>query len=115
MTKGEGKGEVIDLKGLLAHDEDFVRAAVEALVQAALQAEMTAAIGAEKGERTETRLSYRSGHYSRSLITRSAAWNCGCHRTGWGGSRPNCSSAISARRRAYMLLSAAHAEESLVS
>ena len=29
-------------------DEDFVRAAVEALVQAALQAEMTAAIGAEK-------------------------------------------------------------------
>jgi putative transposase len=70
MTKGEGKGEVIDLKGLLAHDEDFVRAAVEALAQAALQAEMTAAIGAEKGERTETRLSYRSGHYSRSLITR---------------------------------------------
>jgi hypothetical protein len=41
MTKGEGKGEVIDLKGLLARDEDFVRAAVEALVQAALEAEMT--------------------------------------------------------------------------
>ena len=35
MTKGEGKAEVIDLKGLLARDEDFVRAAVEALVQAA--------------------------------------------------------------------------------
>jgi len=45
MTKGEGKGEVIDLKGLLARDEDFVRAAVEALVQAALEAEMTEAIG----------------------------------------------------------------------
>jgi len=31
---------------------------------------MTEAIGAEKGERSETRLSYRSGYYSRSLITR---------------------------------------------
>src|SRR6202011_5166328 len=69
-TKGEGKAEVIDLKGLLARDGDFVRAAVEALVQAALEAEMTEAIGAAKGERSETRLSYRSGHYSRSLITR---------------------------------------------
>ena len=70
MTKGEGKAEVIDLKGLLARDEDFVRAAVEALVQAALEAEMTEAIGAEKGERRETRVSYRSGYYGRSLITR---------------------------------------------
>src|SRR5215211_1198614 len=70
MTKGEGKAEVIELKGLLARDEDFVRAAVEALIQAALEAEMTEAIGAEKGERSETRLSYRSGYYSRSLITR---------------------------------------------
>ena len=67
MTKGEGKGEVIDLKGLLARDADFVRAAVEALVQAALEAEMTEAIGAEKGERSETRVSYRSGYYGRSL------------------------------------------------
>jgi hypothetical protein len=44
--------------------------ATEALVQAALEAEMTEAIGAAKGERNETRLSYRSGYYSRSLITR---------------------------------------------
>src|SRR5262245_25462410 len=70
MTKGEGKGEVIDLKGLLARDEDFVRDAVEAVVQAVLEAEMTEAIGAAKGERSETRMSYRSGYYSRSLITR---------------------------------------------
>jgi putative transposase len=70
MTKGEGKGEVIELKGLLARDEDFVRAAVEALVQAALEARMTEAIGAEKGERSETRVSYRRVYYRRSLITR---------------------------------------------
>jgi transposase-like protein len=70
MTKHEAKAEVIDLKGLLRQDGDFVRAAVEALVQAALEAEMTEAIGAAKGERSETRIAYRSGHYTRSLITR---------------------------------------------
>jgi transposase-like protein len=70
MTKREGKAEVVDLKGLLERDGDFVRAAVEALVQAALEAEMTQAIGAAKGERSETRIAYRSGYYTRSLITR---------------------------------------------
>jgi putative transposase len=70
MTKGKSKPELIDVKQLLAQDEDFVRAAVAVLVQAALEAEMTERIGAEKGERTEARLSYRSGYYSRSLITR---------------------------------------------
>ena len=70
MTKREGKAEAIDLKGLLERDEDFLRAALEALLQAALEAEMTEAIGAAKGERSETRLWYRSGHYGRSLVTR---------------------------------------------
>ena len=52
-------------------DEEFVRRAVQSLVQEALEAEMTEAIGAAKGgERTEGRLSYRSGYYGRSLITR---------------------------------------------
>src|SRR5689334_15974074 len=70
MTTREVKAEVVDIKGLLARDEDFVRSAVEALVQAALEAEMTEAIGAAKGERSEARITYRSGYYSRSLITR---------------------------------------------
>jgi len=70
MTERKGKAELIDVKELLGRDPDFVRAALEALLQAALEAEMTEAIGAEKGERTETRLSYRSGYYGRSLITR---------------------------------------------
>ncbi len=34
MTRRQGKAEVIDIKALLARDEDFVRAAVEALVAA---------------------------------------------------------------------------------
>jgi transposase-like protein len=70
MTKREGKAEVVGLKELLSRDEDFLRTAVQALVQEALEAEMTEAIGASKGERTEERLSYRSGYYGRTLITR---------------------------------------------
>jgi putative transposase len=70
MTERKRKADRIDVKELLGRDEDFVRAGLEALLQAALEAEMTAAIGAEKGERTEARLSYRSGYYGRSLITR---------------------------------------------
>ena len=73
MTERKAKAELIDVKELLGRDQDFVRAALEALPQAALEAEMTEAIGAEKGERTETRLSYRSGYYGRSLITRVGA------------------------------------------
>ena len=70
MTKRKGKAELIDVKELLERDEDFLQAALQALLQAALEAEMSETIGAEKGERTEARLSYRSGYYSRSLITR---------------------------------------------
>jgi putative transposase len=43
---------------------------VQATLQELLEAEMSEALGAEKGERTEGRLGYRSGYYSRSLITR---------------------------------------------
>jgi len=70
MTKGEDRSKVIAIKALLERDEDFVRSAVQGFVQAALEAEMTEALAAEKGERTEGRLGYRSGYYSRALITR---------------------------------------------
>jgi putative transposase len=70
MTKREGKTEAIDLKELLADDGDYLRVMVEAIVQATLEAEMTEAVGAAKGERSSGRLGYRSGYYSRSLITR---------------------------------------------
>jgi putative transposase len=61
---------VAAIKGLLERDEDLVRSAVQSFVQAALEAEMTEALAAEKGERSEGRLGYRSGSYPRSLITR---------------------------------------------
>src|SRR5689334_12229971 len=70
MTKVDRRGELIDLKGLLGSDGDYLRTMVEAIVQATLEAEMTAALGAEKGARSAGRLGYRSGYYGRSLITR---------------------------------------------
>jgi hypothetical protein len=101
MTKREAKAEVIDLKGLLTQDGDFVRAAVEALVQAALEAEMTEAIGAAKGERSETRIAYRSGHYTRSLITRVGTLELRVPQDRLGRFSTGCSNAISARRRRW--------------
>ena len=70
MTKRQGKTELIDVKELLERDEDFLQTALQALLQAALEAEMSETIGAEKGERTEARLAYRSGYYPRSWVTR---------------------------------------------
>jgi putative transposase len=70
MTKREGSAQLTELKGLLEGDGEFVRRAVRSIVQEMLEAEMTEAIGAGKGERTESRVSYRSGYYSRSLVTR---------------------------------------------
>jgi putative transposase len=66
MTVKQGKAEGAAIKGLLERDEDFVRSAAQCFVQAALEAEMTETLSAEKGERSEGRLGYRSGYYSRS-------------------------------------------------
>ena len=70
MTEKKGKGEVVDVKALLAGDEEFVRTLMRAALQEVLEAEMTEAVGAGKGERTPSRLGYRSGYYGRTLITR---------------------------------------------
>ena len=70
MVKAEsivsGKG----LKELLSQDRDMLRTLVREVVQQTLEAEMEAALNAGKGERTDGRLGYRSGYYSRTLITR---------------------------------------------
>ena len=55
MTKVQGKGEVIEIKALLAGDEEFLRAAVKAVIEAALESEMTEAVGGG-GERTWERV-----------------------------------------------------------
>jgi putative transposase len=55
---------------MMAEEGDFLRPLVHAVIQQFLEAEMAEAVGAEKGERAEGRLSYRSGYYPRNLITR---------------------------------------------
>jgi putative transposase len=70
MTDGKGKSGTIDVKALLAGDEEFLRALVRTALQEVLEVEMTQALGAEKSERTAGRLGYRSGYYSRTLVTR---------------------------------------------
>ena len=70
MTERKGKTRTIDVKALLAGDEEFLRALVRTALQEVLELEMTQALGAEKGERTTDRLGYRSGYYGRTLTTR---------------------------------------------
>ena len=70
MTGLKTKTALAEVKALIEGDGDYLRAMVESIVQATLEAEMSEAIGAGKSERTEGRVSYRSGYYQRSLITR---------------------------------------------
>jgi transposase-like protein len=52
MTGKKVKSRTIDVKALLAGDEEFLRALVRTALEEVLEAEMTEALGAEKGERT---------------------------------------------------------------
>lgn len=70
MARGKGKAEPLDLKEVLGQQQDFLRALVQETVQLVLEAEMDEALQAGKGERTESRQGYRSGYYSRGLVTR---------------------------------------------
>jgi hypothetical protein len=56
MTGKKVKSGTIDVKALLAGDEEFLRALVRTALEEVLEAEMTEALGAEKGERTAGRM-----------------------------------------------------------
>lgn len=58
------------LRRLLADDEEFLKTTVREALEDVLEAEMDEALGAAKGERTIDRVGYRSGYYTRGLITR---------------------------------------------
>ncbi|HEY1887253.1 MAG TPA: IS256 family transposase [Roseiarcus sp.] len=70
MTKFEAKPAIADVKELFSKSPDGLREIVRAVMQEVLEAEMTDGLGAEKGERTTARLGYRSGYYTRTLVTR---------------------------------------------
>ncbi len=70
MTKNEAKPAIVSVNELFSKSPDGLREIVRAVMQEMLEAEMTDALGAEKGERTAARLGYRSGYYTRTLVTR---------------------------------------------
>ena len=51
-------------------EDDALKKLMQTLLQEVLEAEMDQALHAGKGERSAGRLGYRSGHYTRSLVTR---------------------------------------------
>jgi putative transposase len=59
-----------EIKEQLREKEDYLRPLVGVVVQEILEAEMNEVLGAQKGERTEGRMGYRSGYYVRNLVTR---------------------------------------------
>lgn len=58
------------VKERLAANEAERREVVRGWLHEALEQEMTEAVGPSKGERTATRLGYRSGYYARTPVTR---------------------------------------------
>ena len=70
MTRKRIKETSTEIKAWMSQDEDYLRPLVAAVVQEVLEVEMDEALQAGKGERTAERRGYRSGHYSRRLVTR---------------------------------------------
>jgi putative transposase len=70
MTKNEAKPAIAAVNELFLKSPDGLREIVRAVMQEMLEAEMTDALAAEKGERTAARIGYRSGYYTRTLVTR---------------------------------------------
>src|SRR5580765_1050893 len=70
MTVVKLRPALAERKNLLCAAKDFLKPVVRAVLQEVLEGEMTEALAAGKGERAEGRLGYRSGHYTRSLVTR---------------------------------------------
>jgi putative transposase len=70
MTKVEDRAIVKLAKEALFADWEGLKELFRGVSQEVLEAEMTQAAGAEKSERTEGRLGYRSGYYTRGLVTR---------------------------------------------
>jgi putative transposase len=70
MTRKQDNANKLNLKQIFTEQEDFLRGLIQQVVQQVLEAEMEEVLGAQKGERTPDRAGYRSGDYSRTLVTR---------------------------------------------
>lgn len=69
-AKTKTTGNIIDFGSLLVGQQDAFRQLLREALQEVLEADMTEALGAGPSERSEGRVGYRSGYYSRSLVTR---------------------------------------------
>lgn len=70
MARKQNSANKLDWKAVIADQKDFLQPLIREVLQQVMEADMEEAIGAEKGERTPNRVSYRSGYYGRSLVTR---------------------------------------------
>ncbi|MBM3149643.1 MAG: IS256 family transposase [Deltaproteobacteria bacterium] len=70
MTQNKCKARKINLQEVFGAEKDSFKELLREVLQEVLEQEMTDALGAEKGERSPGRLGYRSGYYSRGLVTR---------------------------------------------
>ena len=70
MTRKKNTSKQLNLKEIFGEQEDFLRSLIQQVVQQVLEAEMEETVRAQKSERTPDRLGYRSGYYSRTLLTR---------------------------------------------
>jgi putative transposase len=70
MTQKKDSATALEWKEILGSGPDGLRQLVQQALQEVLEAEMDETLGAQKSERTPERLGYRSGYYTRTLVTR---------------------------------------------
>lgn len=78
---------------------DLVRGSVRIVMQELIEAEATERIGAGRYERTEERVTDRTGARPRVLATRPVTWSCGSPSCARGRSFPRSSSHVAASTR----------------
>jgi putative transposase len=70
MTQKQHSSKEQEWREVFQRGPDGIRLLVEKALQEVLEAEMDEVLGAQKSERTESRLGYRAGYYTRTLVTR---------------------------------------------
>lgn len=69
-TKTKRMPATAQIQNLFSQNPEMLKDIVKEALEEILEKEMSEALGAERAERIESRLGYRSGHYTRGLVTR---------------------------------------------
>jgi transposase-like protein len=101
MTEKKHSSRLAEVKALLANEPDVMKVLVKEALQEVLDAEMTEFLGADRNERSAERMGYRSGYYSRGLVTRIGTLELRVPRIAAVSFRRRCLSATSAARRLW--------------